>query len=222
MHRTSAILIAMLVACCGSGGSAMAAPATAAPATTGAAESVPPPVVFDGFGLEEFSGGGSIASFLQEVAGSEDEPEPPLGVPMDVIVNGPSGRDRDADSLAAELKSRIEGFHLSAGVQADPAVVHEGPAKWVGGLGMSSDHDMGREVLELKTSLGRSQQTGIFGVEVGPRIERRLRDGLLFFFDGKAQAQARRSTESGNWQLPGGASDGSGMVGVAGSTGVMR
>ena len=141
---------------------------------------------------------------------------------MDVIVNGPSGRDRDADSLAAELKSRIEGFHLSAGVQADPAVVHEGPAKWVGGLGMSSDHDMGREVLELKTSLGRSQQTGIFGVEVGPRIERRLRDGVLFFFDGKAQAQARRSTESGNWQLPGGDSDGSGMVGVAGSTGVMR
>ena len=72
---------------------------------------------------------------------------------------------------------------------------------------------------------GNWRDSLLYSVVIGflqDRIERRLRDGVLFFFDGKAQAQARRSTESGNWQLPGGDSDGSGMVGVAGSTGVMR
>jgi len=80
-------------------------------------------------------------------------------------------------------------------------------------------------MLELKTSLGRSQQAGILGVELGPRIERRLRGGTVFFLDGKAQAEARRSAETGTWMMPRLAEQGQGgggMVGVAASTGLVR
>ena len=183
------------------------------------------PVVFDGLGLEHFTGVDSIASALKGIEADSGSSEQPLGVPVDVLVRGPSGRSNGSDSLAAEMKSRIEGIDLVAGMQADLAAIEEGPAKWLGGLGVSSDHDHGREMLELKTSLGRSQQAGILGVEVGPRIERRLRGGTVFFLDGKAQAQARRSAETGAWMMPRLADQGqgaAGMVGVAASTGLVR
>jgi hypothetical protein len=149
----------------------------------------------------------------------------PLGVPVDVVVKGPSGRGNGSDPLAAELRSRIEGINLAAGMQADPTAIREGHAKWVGSVGFATDHQLGREVLELKTSLGRSHQAGILGVEVGPRIERRLRGGMLVFLDGKAQAQACRSADTGTWMLPTLAEQGTGgagMVGVAASTGLVR
>ena len=180
------------------------------------------PLLFDGLGLEDFKGNQSIAASLRGITADSQLPEPELGLPVDLRVRGPSGK-LVSDSLAAELRSRIDGIDVSAGLQADPTVIQEGPAKWVGGVGVSSQHELGREVLELKTSLGRMQQSGIVGVELGPRIERRLRGGTLFFFDGKAEAQARRSAETGSWMLPNLTEQGgSGMVGVAASTGVMR
>ncbi len=213
MQRALILLILSAVPC----GLADAMPVAATPGMT--------PVVFDGLGLEDFKGAGSIASALRGIEADSHPDELPLGVPMDMLVRGPSGRGNGGDSLAAELRSRIEGIDLTAGMQADPAAIQDGPAKWVGGLGVSTDHELGREVLELKTSLARSQQVGILGVEVGPRIERRLRGGTLFFLDGKAEAQARRSTDTGTWVLPGSAEHGAGaagMVGVAASTGLVR
>jgi hypothetical protein len=59
-------------------------------------------------------------------------------------------------------------------------------------------------------------------VEVGPRVERRLRAGATFFIDGKAEAQAMRSVETGWWSLPGNSTDGSSMVGVMARTGLVR
>ena len=219
MRRTMAILIALSAA---GWTQAVRAVDAAAPAPAAVPAPAVPPVVFDGFGLEGFSGSASIAAALRDAAADEGQPEPPLGVPLGVRVKGPTGRDRGTDPLAAEIRSRIEGIDLSAGMQADPAVVREGPAKWVGGLGLSNDHDRGRDVLELKTSLGHSQQVGVLGLEVGPRIERRLQDGTRFFLDGKAQAQARRSAETGLWQLPGMQSENAAAVGVAASAGVTR
>lgn len=184
------------------------------------------PVVFDGFGLEAFAGAGSIASALEGIEGNDQGSGLLPGVPLNVLVRGPNGRTAGSgDSLAAELKSRFDGVSLSAGMRADPAMIEEGPAQWVGGLGFSSDHDCGRDLLELRTSLGRGQQVGLLGLEVGPRIERRLRDGTMFFLDGKAQAQARRSPETGSWALPGLADrglGGPGSVGIAASTGLVR
>lgn len=189
-----------------------------------AAEPSAAPVVFDGLGLESFKGAGSIAAALRGIEAEAEAAELPLGVPVDVLVRGPSGRGSGSDPLAAELRSRIEGVDLSAGMQADSSVIEDGPARWVGAVGVSNDHERGRQVLELKTSLGRSHQVGILGVEVGPRIERRLRSGTVFFLDGKAQAHARRSAETGSWMMPGLAEQGQGggSLGVAASTGLVR
>jgi hypothetical protein len=215
MRRLGMILVGFAAACHG----------LADAASVGRSASTALPVVFEGLGLEDFNGVSSVASALRGVAAEPEPSESPLGVPMDVLVKGPSGRTTGSDSLAAELKSRIEGVDFTAGMQADPTVIQEGPAKWVGGLGVATDHELGRGVLELKTSLGRNQQAGILGVEVGPRIERRLRGGLLVFLDGKAQAQAQRSADTGTWMLPSLAEQGTGgggMVGVAASTGLVR
>ena len=79
---------------------------------------------------------------------------------------------------------------------------------------------LGLDVLELRTSLTPARQAGVLGVEVGPRIERRLRRGAVLFFDGKAEAKTQRSVETGGWLLPGEAAEG--MVGVAARTGLTR
>ena len=207
-------------------------PVTArADGTTGAEASTdapvgPTPVVFDGFGLDAFEGEGSIASALEGLDAADQGDGLLPGVPVNVLVKGPNGRTAGTgDSLAAELKSRFEGVSLSAGMRADPSMIEEGPAQWVGGLGFSSDHAFGRDILELRTSLGRGQQVGVLGLEVGPRIERRLGGGTIFFLDGKAQAQARRSPETGTWALPGLIDQGlggPGSLGVAASTGLVR
>ena len=212
MRRAIVVLLALAAVSYGRAG---AAPVEAAAS----------PVVFDGLGLDDFKGADSVASALRGIEADPHQEELPLGVPMDMLVRGPSGRGSSSDPLAAELRSRVEGIDLTAGMQADPTVIQEGPAKWVGGVGVATDHALGREVLELKTSLGRSQQAGILGVEVGPRIERRLNGGILIFLDGKAQAQARRSADTGEWILPSLAEQGTGgagMVGVAASTGLVR
>jgi hypothetical protein len=194
--------------------------AAAATDQSGTAAVAPPAVAFEGFGLDGFKGVGSVAAALRGIDGQQADL--PLGVPVDVLVRGPAGRDRVADPLAAELKGRLEGFDLLAGVQADSTLIDEGPKKWVGGVRMSHAHADGREALELRTSLGRQAQTGVLGVELGPRIERRLRKGLTVFLDGKAQAQASRSADTGAWMMPGLAGENGGSLGVAASTGVLR
>ena len=220
MRRVVVILVGLATVSCGGADAATDAAADAPPAAH---------VVFDGLGLEDFDGVGSVVSALRGIAAESQPADLPFGVPLNVLVKGPSGRGNGSgngtDPLAAELKSRIEGIDLAAGMQADPKVMQDGPAKWVGCVGVATDHESGREVLELKTSLGRSQQAGILGVEVGPRIERRLRGGMLVFVDGKAQAQARRSADTGTWMLPSLAEQGSGgagTVGVTASTGLLR
>lgn len=199
-----------------------AAPAVAAADPEAA---VSAPVVFDGFGLDPDGDWQSIAAAA--VPGIHAAPTPPqaFGLPLDIRVRGPTGRSPPSDRLAAEVRSRLEGIDLTAGLHADPTVAHDGPAGWVGGVGMSSDHDRGRETIEVKTSVGRGRQAGIVGVEVGPRIERRLPHGRVFFLDGKAEAQARRPADGGGWMLPRLAEQGTsdaGTIGVAASTGLVR
>ena len=197
------------------GGGAVPAPPVVPPPI------VPPPVVFDGFGLGDFEGAGSVASALRktDVAAEEAEQGP---LPLEIFVKGPSGRDVAPNPLAAEIWSRIEGLDLTAGVLADQRVVREGPSKWVGAVGMSSIHESGREMLELRTALGQDQQSTSIALEVGPRVERRLRGGILVFLDGKAEARSLRTPTDGGWSLPGMTSDGSGMVGITARTGLVR
>ena len=73
----------------------------------------------------------------------------------------------------------------------------------------------------MRTTVGNNAEWGLVGVEVGPRLERRLGKGVTVFLHGTAEARAMRSPETGTWTLPGTAADGS-AVGVAASTGLAR
>lgn len=183
----------------------------------------PPPVVFEGFGLEGFSGAESVAAALREADAGSPQEEWRNGIPpLDLRVRGPSGKgEAAAVPLAAEVRSRIDAFDVAAGLQADSLALQEGRADWTGRIGMKAEHDAGSEGIELRTLIGRRSESGLLGIEVGPRIERRLRRGILFFIDGKAEARAMRSPETGWWALPG-TSTADGMVGVAARTGLVR
>jgi hypothetical protein len=110
---------------------------------------------------------------------------------------------------------------VAAGLQADAHAFQEGRADWTGRIGMKAEHDAGSEGIELRTLIGRRAESGLLGIEVGPRIERRLRRGMVLFIDGKAEARALRSPERGWWALPG-TSTADGMVGVTARTGIVR
>ena len=143
-----------------------------------------------------------------------------LPISLDVVVRGPSGPVVSTEQLATEIRSRIEALDLSAGVVATPGSIHDGLSTLIGGMRLHTDHTAGSEALELRTSLTQNSERGVFGIEVGPRIERRLRRGAVLFLDGKAEATALRSAETGEWSLPGSSVDG--MVGVAARTGLKR
>lgn len=185
----------------------------------------PPPVVFEGLGLEGFSGAESVASALRETNTATGRPtaEWKDGIPpLDLAVRGPSGRgEAMLAPLAAEVKSRIDAFDVAAGLQADSLAFQEGRADWTGRIGLKSEHEAGSEGIELRTLVGRRAETGMLGIELGPRIERRLGRGMLFFIDGKAEARALRNQETGWYALPG-TSTADGMVGVTARTGLVR
>ena len=185
----------------------------------------PPPVVFEGLGLDGFSGVESVAAALRETNTTTVRPveEWRDGIPpLDLRVRGPSGRgEASALPLAAEVRSRIDAFDVAAGLQADSQAFQEGRADWTGRIGLKSEHEAGSEGIELRTLVGRRAETGMLGIELGPRIERRLGRGMLFFIDGKAEARALRNQETGWYALPG-TSTADGMVGVTARTGLVR
>jgi hypothetical protein len=186
---------------------------------------VPPPVVFEGLGLAGFSGAGSVAAALRQVNAGPARGDDGM-MPLDIAVRGPSGSTpgvATTSPLAAEVRSRIERFDVAAGFRADPEVLTAGPAQWTGRIGLKSEDEKGLAALELRTTLARWETDGRLGVELGPRLERRLRHGAMFFIDGKAEAQAVRMHDGGWWALPGtSAADGAGMLGVMARTGLVR
>jgi len=212
----------MRIACVAAviGAGACAAPAADAPLPA------PPAQAFTGLGLAGFEGEGSIAAALRRAGEgrpeSDERQEILPGLELrGLTVQGPNRRDLQSP-IAAEVRSRIDRFDVAAGVRADQERVTDGPSHWVGRIGLSNDHPEGSERLELRTTLGRRSEGGMLGIEVGPRLERRLRRGATFFIDGKAEAQAARSVDGGWWSMPGTATDGSSMVGVGARTGLVR
>lgn len=183
----------------------------------------PEPCVFDGFGLEDFSGTGSIAAELRRLEAEERQAGTDAVVPVDVAVRGPSGRDVDSP-LTAELRSRFEAFDVAAGLRADRTLAVDGPSQWSGRIKLADERETGSEAIELRTTVGprrRDQDGRVLGVELGPRIERRLRRGITFFIDGKAEARAAWAAEAGNAST-GGTADRDAMVGVSARTGIIR
>ncbi len=174
---------------------------------------------FEGFGLLGFRGAGSAAAALR----ASDLRQPASPDPFRVVVRGPAAPDQAANPLEAQIKSRVEGIDLTAGMLADSRVVESGrPAKLLGGMAMAHDHARGREAIELKTAIAQTPSAARLSVELGPRIERRLPGGLTLFIDASAQAQSA-PPRAIDWQpLAGPALDGVGLVGLTGRTGIAR
>lgn len=138
-------------------------------------------------------------------------------------VQGPGGEDPAPGPLAAEIRSRIDRFDVAAGLVADPLAGETNLPRWTGRIGLASERGSGRESLELRTTLDQTAERSLLAVEIGPRLERRLRRGVTFFIDGKAEARAERGAEQSWWSVPGGmAGDGLSTLGVAASTGIAR
>lgn len=182
----------------------------------------PPPVVFEGLGLAGFEGAGSVAAAMRRVGTGPSEPiEPPVEF-KGISVQGPSGRDPLPIPLAAEVRSRIDRFDVAAGMLADPASITAGPARWTGRIGMAHDRATGSESLEVRTTLAPGHDSSLIGVAFGPRVERRFGNGMTFFIDGHAEAQAVRGADAGWWSLPGTSTAELTMLGVTARTGLVR
>lgn len=175
------------------------------------------PILFDGFGLEEFEGAGSVASALRR-----SDVRPPTDAAIHLRVRGPSSVETVQAPMVAEIRSRIEGIDVAAGVQADRWARAEGPNRLLGSFAVAADHPRGRESLEVKTSLGQGDRAPRLTIEVGPRLERRLRRGWLLFLDGKAEAHSLRTDQRGTTALANPTFDGIGMIGVTGRAGIVR
>jgi hypothetical protein len=172
------------------------------------------------FRLHDFDGVASLAASLRKSDFEVNDEVERLGL----VVQGPTAPEQAKQPVLAQIKSRIEGIDITAGMQADRSMIREGPAQWIGGLGMAAEHDLGRHSLEVRTSVGQNDQWGVIGLEVGPRLERRLPGGILFVIDGKAEARTLPAVPAlGSQSLPGQANDsGLGMIGLTGRTGLMR
>lgn len=175
--------------------------------------------------LHDFDGVASLAAALRASDLEVEDEAAAIGV----IVKGPTAPDQVRQPLTAEVRHRInvidgliDGVEVMAGMQADRTMISDGPAKLVGGVGMAAEHASGRETLEVRTLVGQNEQWGRIGLEVGPRIERRLPGGITLFFDGKAEATSTPWQPIGGQSLPGLATDGLGLIGVAGRTGLLR
>lgn len=172
------------------------------------------------FRLHDFDGVASLAASLHKSDFEVNDEAERFGL----VVKGPTAPEQAQQPVLAQIKSRIEGIDIMAGMQADRSMIREGPAQWIGGLGMASEYDLGRRSLELRTSVGQNDQWGAIGLEVGPRLERRLPGGILFVIDGKAEARTLPADPGfGGQSLPGQANEsGLGMIGLTGRTGLVR
>ena len=172
------------------------------------------------FQLHDFDGIASLAASLRKSDFEVNDEAERLGL----VLKGPTSPEQAQQPVLAQIKGRIEGIDVTAGMQADRSMIREGPAQWVGGLGMATEHDLGRHALEVRTSLGQNDQWGVIGLEIGPRLERRLPGGMLFVVDGKAEARTLPAEPGfGGQSLPGQANDsGLGLIGLTGRTGLMR
>jgi hypothetical protein len=184
-------------------------------------EVAPPQVVFDGFGLADFEGVGSVADAIERCDSGRHASEGTLAF-KGIDIRGPSGRDIIPAPVAAEVRSRIDKIDVAAGVSASADRLHDGPSQWTGRIGVSNDRATGSESFELRTIVLPNQVASTVGVAVGPRFERKLRRGMTVFIDGQAEAQARHSPDARWWSVPGVADGSLATLGVAARTGIVR
>lgn len=180
----------------------------------------PPPVVFEGLGLGDMSAAGSVARALRAGLPAESRQE---RIPLDVVVRGPGGGTPPTVPLAAEVRGRIEGIDMAAGLQGQAEQLAARAPCWTGRIAVGETGAGGAAALELRTRLESRDGRGRLGVEIGPRLERRLPRGARLFLDGTAMAEAVRDVDAGGWQFPGtSTADTNAAIGLSARTGIAR
>lgn len=166
----------------------------------------------------DFDGVSAVAAALRKSDLEVERDAAALGI----VVRGPTSAEQVKQPLVAEVRSRGGPVDLLAGLQADRTTAGSGSAGWIGGVALANDHERGCEAVEVRTSVGRHGAWEAVGLEFGPRIERLLPGGITLFVDGKAEAVSMGGQMVGVRVLPGQPTDGIGLIGVAGRTGLLR
>lgn len=221
-----ALLLAVLVPVSASG----TTPPERRAVPPGEAGGLEPGIPFEGLSFEGFEGLGAIASQLRAIDAASVEEE---AWAFDMAVSGPGGSSRLGGSrlagdsaapvpLTAMVASNVSGIAVTAGIDADPGTIRDGPSKWIGGVRVATEGSFGRAELAVRTSMRYAEQTRLIGVELGPRFERAFPGGLTFFVDGKAAAETAGSPVQRIWEPAASSLDGLGSLGVVGRTGIVR
>jgi hypothetical protein len=92
------------------------------------------------FRIHDFDGVASLAASLRKSDFEVNDEAERLGL----VVKGPTAPEQARQPVLAQIKSRVEGIDITAGMQADRSMIREGPAQWVGGLGMATFAPGGR------------------------------------------------------------------------------
>lgn len=207
-------LVLCVLAACGS-----VADTGRAQAEEAGAVGLPEKVVFDGFDLDLRPGRTSVAKALRGLPAAE--PEPADGLPVDVLVKGPPSSRAGSGAMSAEIEQRFAFLHVAAGVLADRESVFSGPSGWTSRVAMEFEGEQASGGLELRTQLRQTETTGTVGIELGPRLEHRLRSGTRLFFNGSAQARTQYD-RTGEMAPTGGPLQRAEVVGLSGTVGLAR
>ncbi|HBU38520.1 MAG TPA: hypothetical protein DEB70_12045 [Planctomycetaceae bacterium] len=178
---------------------------------------MPGKLTFDGFDIAP--GQKRVAQALGGMGAQGDkEPEE---IPLEFSVKGPPNSRAGSGVMAAEVGQEIAFLNIAAGVLADRNSIVDGPSGYTSRLSMDFRNESLVGGLDLKTKMRNSKKHSTVGIEFGPRLARRFRNGVEFFMKGSAEAVSRYEND-GNMTATGGPLQRPEQVGVSGSFGIAR
>ncbi|MDG1991111.1 MAG: hypothetical protein P8J43_01465 [Pirellulales bacterium] len=178
---------------------------------------VPEKLSFDGFNIGP--GQKRVAQALGGMRGQGDnEPEE---APLAFSVKGPPNSRAGSGVMAAEVGQELAFFNIAAGVLADRNSIVDGPSGYTSRLSMDFQNESVVGGLDLRTKMRNSKKHSTVGIEFGPRLARRFRNGIEFFMKGSAEAVSRYEHD-GDMAATGGPLQRPEHVGVSGSVGLAR
>ena len=175
---------------------------------------VPEKLSFEGFDIAP--GQKRVAQAIGGIRGQGDK-EPPL----EFSVKGPPNSRAGSGVMAAEVGQELAFLNIAAGVLADRNSIVDGPSGYTSRLSMDFQTESIVGGLDLKTKMRNSKKHSTVGIEFGPRLARRFRNGVEFFMKGSAEAVTRYEHD-GEMAATGGPLQRPEQVGLSGSVGLAR
>ncbi len=178
---------------------------------------VPGKLSFEGFDITP--GQKRVAQALGGMRGQGDkEPEE---APLEFSVKGPPNSRAGSGVMAAEVGQELAFLNITAGVLADRNSIVDGPSGYTSRLSMDFQNESIVGGLDLKTKMRNTKKHSTVGIEFGPRLARRFRNGVEFFMKGSAEAVSRYEHD-GEMAPTGGPLQRPEQVGLSGSVGLAR